>query len=106
MIEIAKNYYFVFGGLAIAGGLMGFIKKGSAASLIAGGLSGILLLIAAIWLKDRPQNGLILGAVVSFALAGRFIPAFLKKFDWMPAGLMAVLSVIGLIITALAFAKK
>ena len=106
MIEIAKNYYFVFGGLAIAGGLMGFIKKGSAASLIAGGLSGILLLIAAIWLKDRPQNGLILGAVVSFALAGRFIPAFLKKFEWMPAGLMAVLSVIGLIITALAFAKK
>ena len=106
MIEIAKNYYFVFGGLAIAGGLMGFIKKGSAASLIAGGLSGILLLIAAIWLKDRPQNGLILGAVVSFALAGRFIPAFLKKFDWMPAGLMAVLSVIGLIVTALAFAKK
>ena len=106
MIEIAKNYYFVFGALAIAGGLMGFIKKGSAASLIAGGLSGILLLIAAIWLKDRPQNGLILGAVVSFALAGRFIPAFLKKFDWMPAGLMAVLSVIGLIITALAFAKK
>ena len=106
MIEIAKNYYFVFGGLTIAGGLMGFIKKGSAASLIAGGLSGILLLIAAIWLKDRPQNGLILGAVVSFALAGRFIPAFLKKFDWMPAGLMAVLSVIGLIVTALAFAKK
>ena len=106
MIEIAKNYYFVFGGLTIIGGLMGFIKKHSLASLIAGGLSGILLMIAAIWLKDKPQHGLILGAVVSVALAGRFIPAFLKKFDWMPAGLMAVLSVIGLIVTALAFAKR
>ena len=106
MLEIAKNYYFVFGGLAIAGGIMGFVKKGSMASLIAGGLSGILLLIAALWLKDKPQNGLILGAVVSLALAGRFLPAFLKKFDWMPAGLMAVLSVIGLIITAVAFTKK
>ena len=106
MIELAKNYYFVFGGLTIAGGIMGFVKKGSMASLIAGGLSGILLFIAALWLKDKPQNGLILGAVVSLALAGRFLPAFLKKFDWMPAGLMAVLSIVGLIVTALAYAKK
>ena len=106
MLEIAKNYYFVFGGLTIVGGIMGFVKKHSVASLVAGGLSGILLLIAALWLRDKPQHGLILGAVVSLALAGRFLPAFLKKFDWMPAGLMAVLSVIGLIITALAFAKR
>ena len=106
MLDIAKNYYFVFGGLTIVGGIMGFVKKGSMASLIAGGLSGILLLIAALWLRDKPQNGLILGAIVSLALAGRFLPAFLKKFDWMPAGFMAVLSVIGLIVTALAFAKK
>ena len=106
MIEIAKNYYFIFGGLTIVGGLMGFIKKGSAISLVAGGLCGVLLFIAALWLKEKPQNGLILGAVVSLALAGQFIPAFIKKFNWMPAGLMAVLSVVALIVTALAFAKK
>jgi len=106
MIEIAKNYYFVFGGLTIIGGIMGFVKKGSMASVIAGGLSGILLVIAALWLKEKPQHGLILGAVVSLALAGRFIPAFLKKFEWMPAGLIAVMSVVSLIITVLAFAKK
>ena len=106
MIEIAKNYYFVFGALSIVGGIMGFVKKSSYISLVAGGLCGVLLLIAALWLKDKPQNGLILGAVVSIVLAGRFIPAFLKKFDWMPAGLMAVLSVVGVIVTALAFAKR
>ncbi len=106
MIEIAKNYYFVFGGLTIVGGIMGLVKKGSYISLVAGGLCGVLLLISALWLKTKPQNGLILGAVVSLVLAGQFIPAFIKKFNWMPAGLMAVLSVVGLIITALAFAKR
>ena len=106
MIELAKNYYFVFGALTIAGGIMGFVKKSSYISLVAGGLCGVLLFIAALWLKDKPQNGLILGGVVSLALAGQFIPAFIKKFNWMPAGLMAVLSVIGLIVTALAFAKR
>ena len=106
MIEIAKIYYFVFGALTIAGGIMGFVKKGSYISLVAGGLCGVLFFIAALWLKEKPQNGLILGAVVSLALAGQFVPAFLKKFNWMPAGLMAVLSVIALIVTLLAFAKR
>lgn len=106
MIEIAKNYYFVFGGLTIVGGIMGFVKKGSVASVVAGGLAGVLLIIAALWLKEKPQNGLILGGVISLALAGRFLPLFLKKFDWMPAGLIAVLSVIGVIVTVVAFAKR
>ena len=106
MIELAKNYYFVFGALTIVGGIMGFVKKGSHISLVAGGLCGVLLFIAALWMKEKPQNGLILGAVVSLALAGQFVPAFIKKFNWMPAGLMAVLSVIGLILTVIAFVKR
>ena len=106
MIDLTKIYYFIFGALTIAGGIMGFVKKHSNASLVAGGLSGVLLLIAGIWLKDKPQNGLILGAVVSFALAGWFGWKFIQKHSWMPAGMMTVLSVIGLIVTLLAFAKK
>ena len=106
MIDLTKIYYFIFGALTIAGGIRGFINKGSKESLIAGAISGVLLLIAGLWLKDKPQNGLILGAVVSIALAGRFLPKFLKSHDWMPSGTMSVLSVIGIIVTLLAFAKK
>ena len=106
MLEIAKNYYFVFGGLTIVGGIMGFVKKTSYVSLLAGALSGVMLLIAALWIKDKPQNGLMLGGGVSVALAGYFIYVFLKKHNWMPGGMMVVLSVVGLIVTALAFAKK
>ena len=106
MIDLTKIYYFIFGALTIAGGIKGFVKAHSPWSLIAGLLSGVLLLIAGLWLKDKPQNGLILGVVVSLALAGRFLPKFLKSHDWMPAGMMSVLSVIAIILTALAFAKK
>ena len=106
MIELAKIYYIVFGALTIAGGIMGFVKKHSMVSLVAGGLSGVLLLIAALWMKDKPQNGLILGGVVALALAGKFLPKFLKNHDWMPGGMMSVLSVIAIIVTLLSFAKK
>jgi uncharacterized membrane protein (UPF0136 family) len=49
---------------------------------------------------------LILAAVVSILLAGRFLPAFLKTGKMMPAGMMAILSVIGIVMAILAWMKK
>jgi uncharacterized membrane protein (UPF0136 family) len=106
MIDLAKIYYIIFGALTIVGGVIGFIKKTSYASLVAGGLAGVVLLIAAVMLKDKPQAGLILGGIVSVLLAGRFIPAFIDKFNWMPAGMMSILSVLGIVFTLIGFAKK
>jgi len=106
MIGPAKIYYIVFGLLTIVGGVMGYLKAGSTASLIAGSISGILLLVAAFLLPNNLAIGLALAAVVSVALAGRFIPAFIKTGQVMPAGLMAVLSVIGIIMAVLAWMKK
>lgn len=106
MIDLTKIYYFIFGALTIAGGVMGLVVGKSQKSLIYGGLAGVLLMIAGVWIQQKPQNGLILGGVISLALAGWFIPIFLDKHKFMPAGMMSILSVIGLIVTALAFAKK
>ena len=50
--------------------------------------------------------GLILAGVVSILLAGRFVPAFLKTGQAMPAGLMSVLSVLGVIVAIVAWIKK
>ena len=103
MLELTKYYYFIFGGLTILGGVMGFVKAGSRASLIAGGVSGALILVAA-WLvmTGRVQNGLILGLVVSSLLELRFFPAFVKTKKFMPAGMMTGLSVIGSVVSVLA----
>ncbi len=106
MIGPAKIYFIVFGLLTIVGGLMGYVKAGSTASLIAGSVSGILLLLAAFLLSGNLVVGLALAALVSVALAGRFVPAFIKTHHVMPAGLMSVLSVIGIIVAIVAWMKK
>jgi len=106
MIDQTKIYLFVFGALTIAGGVMGYVKASSMPSLIAGGIAGILLLIAGALISSKPQVGLILGLVISLALAGRFVPVFLKTHSFMPAGMMSILSVIGIVMTILALVRK
>jgi uncharacterized membrane protein (UPF0136 family) len=106
MIGPAKIYFIVFGLLTIVGGVIGYAKAGSTISIIAGSISGILLLLAAFLLPGNLAVGLALAAVVSIALAGRFVPAFIKTGHLMPAGLMSVLSVIGIIMAIVAWMKK
>jgi uncharacterized membrane protein (UPF0136 family) len=106
MIGPAKIYFIIFGLLTIAGGVMGYVKAGSTASIIAGSIAGILLLIAAWLIPGNLAVGLALGAVVSIALAGRFVPIFMKTGQAMPAGLMSALSVIGVIMAIVAWIKK
>ena len=106
VLESIRIYLFVFGALTIAGGVMGFVKAKSQPSLIAGGTSGALLVLAG-WLAGttNARAGLILGAILSLALAGRFIPAYRKTKKAMPAGLMVLLSVAGLVLTVLGLVR-
>ena len=107
MIAFAELYLFLFGALTIAGGVMGFLKARSLPSLIAGGISGLVLLGAGALTGGRmAQWGLILGALVSLALAGRFVPAFLRMRKFMPAGMMSILSVLGLFVSAATMALR
>jgi uncharacterized membrane protein (UPF0136 family) len=106
MIGPAKIYFIIFGLLTIAGGIMGYVKAGSTASIIAGSVSGVLLLLAAFLLPNYFALGLGLAALVSILLAGRFVPAFLKSGAFMPGGLMSILSVIGIIMAIVAWMKK
>ena len=96
-------YFLVFGALTIAGGVMGYVKAGSLASLIAGGVAGALLLFGGLQLNPGNRPILIGLGIVCAALAGRFLPAFLKSGSFMPAGLMASLAVVGLVLVIAAF---
>ena len=106
MMGPAKIYFIVFGVLTIVGGLIGYLKAGSSISLISGAIAGILLLTAAYLLPGSPVAGLSLGLVVSLLLAGRFIPNFIATSKVMPAGMMSILSVIGIVMAVLAWLKK
>ena len=106
MLDPTKTYFMVFGALTIAGGILGFIKAGSIPSLIAGSLTGIVLLVAAFLLPDHKLLGLAIATLVSLLLCGQFVPKFIRTRKVMPAGLMSVLSVIGLIVAIAAWLKK
>jgi uncharacterized membrane protein (UPF0136 family) len=106
MIGAAKIYFIIFGLLTIVGGVIGYVKAGSTASIIAGFVSGIALILAAYLLPGNLALGLAIAGIVSILLAGRFIPAFMKTGQVMPAGLMSVLSVIGVIMAIVAWIKK
>ena len=105
-MEAAKIYFVIFGILTVVGGVVGYIKAGSVASIIAGSITGVLLLVAAFLLPEHRAIGLATALIVSLLLAAQFIPKFLKTGRMMPAGLMSVLSVIGIIAANIAWAKK
>jgi uncharacterized membrane protein (UPF0136 family) len=107
MIDVTKIFYLVFGILTIVGGVIGFVKAKSRASLIAGGTTGLLLVVSSIlMMTGRIDIGLMLGLLVSVALAGQFIPKVMLNRAPIHSVIMAILSAASLIVTVIAFAKK
>ncbi|MEP7015419.1 MAG: TMEM14 family protein [Verrucomicrobiota bacterium] len=106
MLGPAKIYFIIFGILTITGGIIGFVKAGSMPSLIAGSITGILLLIGAFVLPEHRAAGLLTVLIVSLLLAAQFIPKFIKTGKAMPAGMMSILSAIGIIVALIAWVRR
>ena len=106
-----SDYFMFFGIVSIVLGVLGYVRAKSVASLYAGGLSGILLAFSAVMAAKRAHAadlvnwGYIIALVLSVALLGRFLPGFLKSKNFYPAGIMAVLSVLGVVAGILALMK-
>jgi uncharacterized membrane protein (UPF0136 family) len=92
MTAALSAYFSVFALVVLAGGIIGFVKAKSRASLIAGLVSAALLIASATLTSGGGRTGIILGTLVCVALAGRFLPAYLKTKKLMPAGLVAVMA--------------
>jgi len=105
-MEAARIYFIVFGALTIVGGIVGYLKAGSVASIIAGSITGVLLLVAAFLLPEHRTIGLATALIVSILLAAQFVPKFLRTGKVMPAGMMSILSAIGIIAVIVAWVKK
>ena len=107
-MKLAKKVLLVFALLVVIGGIQGMLA-GSAASLIAGVISGALLLYSRWLWGEKNLAGLIVGLVVSIALLGRFAGAELSRPDgpqsW-PGGVVIFFSVVTIVVLIAAFLQE
>jgi uncharacterized membrane protein (UPF0136 family) len=90
--QVALGVYAIF--LAV-GGVIGFTKAGSRPSLIAGLASAAGALLALALSTQSLTWGMGLGALLAILLAAFFGYRFaVKTRKFMPAGLLAILSVV------------
>lgn len=84
----------VYGILVSAGGVFGFLKAKSKASLIAGLVSGGLLITAYSISKRNTSAGFTMGAVVAALLLLVFGARLAKTKKFMPSGMLLILTAI------------
>jgi len=90
LLDIARNSIFALSILVLMGGIMGFVKAKSKASLIAGVVSSILLAGSFALCLTNMKQGLIAGFVVSVLLDSIFAMRLAKTKKFMPSGLMLI----------------
>jgi uncharacterized membrane protein (UPF0136 family) len=84
----------VYALLVAIGGVIGYVKAKSNQSLISGLGSGVALAIAWYISLQNPTTGLALAAAIAVALLVVFALRFRATGKFMPAGLLAILSLI------------
>jgi uncharacterized membrane protein (UPF0136 family) len=103
MIQIAAVSALLTGLVAILGGIQGFLKARSRPSLVAGLVTGDLLVIGSVLALLGWTWALWITALTAAALMGRFLPAWLRDTaKFWPAFVMAALSAVTLVLSVAA----
>jgi uncharacterized membrane protein (UPF0136 family) len=100
----------VYGLVSLIGGIMGYVNAASKESLIAGGASGIILLVCAGGILRLPFWSSIVAIIVALALIGFFVSRFVRNLQQLGEylssvrGATALVMIIGGVITIAATA--
>jgi uncharacterized membrane protein (UPF0136 family) len=90
-------YEFIFAVLTVVGGIIGYLTKGSQASLISGTVTGLLLAYNSYALMQQKAYGYYGLLALSVVVLGLFIMRYFKTHQFMPAGLMIGLSLVSIV---------
>jgi uncharacterized membrane protein (UPF0136 family) len=96
----------LFGLFSLVGGLIGYFKADSMASLLAGLISGLLLMLGAFGISKDKQIFAYITLLVAILLGGRFFMTLIKSFKFMPDLLMVVFSLVTIVLVGLYIFKK
>lgn len=81
-----------FSCLLDVGGIIGFVKAHSVASLVTSAIASFILAVGAVMALREKIQGLYLSALVILGLDVFFVYRFMLSKKFMPSGLMALLS--------------
>jgi uncharacterized membrane protein (UPF0136 family) len=96
---------WVYGVLMMLGGVMGFVKVGSKASLISGIGMGLGLVVSGFGVWRGSEDSLIVAEVIAALLVVIFAIRLAKTKRLMPAGMLAALSLAAVVLFGMALRK-
>lgn len=100
MQSLAVAIFVVYGGILVAGGVIGWRLSGSRVSLTASLASAALLAIACRLSLTNAFGGYLLATAVALGLAIVFSRRLRKTKKFMPAGLMLIVNVVAALLLA------
>ena len=93
-MKVINVTLLVYGVFLTVMGVLGYVEKHHIVSLVAGVISGMLILASVALAKTNPRAGRIMALVVSALLFLQFFGAFVMKQQLYPAGIIATFSLI------------
>jgi uncharacterized membrane protein (UPF0136 family) len=106
MTNFGQMALLVYAVLMLLGGIIGYANAKSLISLLAGAGSAVVLGVAYILSKSQPKAGLGLGALVAVGLVFSFWSRYQKTGNFMPAGMLGIVSVIAAIVFIMAVVSQ
>jgi uncharacterized membrane protein (UPF0136 family) len=97
MEQILTWTIFGYALLVGVGGVFGYMKAKSTKSLLAGVISGLILLVAWFLAIKTPTIGLGIASVMAAVLLVVFITRFVRTRKFMPAGMMMLLNLVAMV---------
>ena len=92
-MHLAITIVVFYGMFSLAGGMIGYLKAKSTASLIAGSISGGLLILCAYGIGHGSRAALLGSLAIALVLGARFLGTWLKNHRVIPDLLMILFSV-------------
>ncbi len=91
-MTIFLNVLILYAVTILTGGLIGFLKAGSQASLIMSSSFSLAFFILAYFYRSRQNICFSISGILTFVLAFFFFLRYMNTGAFMPSGLMVILS--------------